>query len=333
MVENKKLDDDVTVVVDKPDDVKLKRSIGIVTGITILVGSMIGSGIFVSPTGILLNVRSIGASLIIWVACGIFSMLGAYCYAELGTIIERSGGDYIYVYEAFGSFIGFLRLWVEVMVVRPVAIAIVALTFGDIFMLRQFPFDQIFNQNTRYIYTCETCRSYNDHSRYEELEEPFVYSDWSPGKIANAFYSCLFAYGGWTNLNCMVGEMINPRKHLSIVIRLSCLLVTLFYTAANVAYVTVVPVAEMLTTRAVAVTFANRIYGMFWWIMPIFVACSTFGSANGTILTTSRIFVAASQLKQMPAFISYLHTDRLTPIPAVLFTVSSLHNTTFVKHK
>ncbi|VDP63085.1 unnamed protein product [Schistosoma mattheei] len=139
MAENKKLDDDVTVVVDKPDYVKLKRSIGIVTSITILVGSMIGSGIFVSPTGILRNVRSIGATLIIWVACGIFSMLGAYCYAELGTIIERSGGDYIYVYEAFGPFIGFLRLWMEVMVVRPVTVAIVALAFGEYVVVPLYP--------------------------------------------------------------------------------------------------------------------------------------------------------------------------------------------------
>ncbi|VDO90450.1 unnamed protein product [Schistosoma curassoni] len=180
---------------------------------------------------------------------------------------------------------------------------------------------------------CISRYAWDRRGRYEELEEPFVDSDWSPGKIANAFYSGLFAYAGWNYLNCMIEEMKNPRKHLPIAIVVSCLLVTLVYTAANVAYVTVVPVAEILSTRAVAVTFANRIYGMFWWIMPIFVACSTFGSANGTILTTSRIFVAASQLKQMPAFVSYLHTDRLTPIPAVLFTVSSLQNTTFVKHK
>ncbi|VDP44902.1 unnamed protein product [Schistosoma curassoni] len=232
MAENKKLDDDVTVVVDKPDYVKLERSIGFVTSITILVGSMIGSGIFVSPTGILRNVRSIGATLIIWVACGVFSMLGAYCYAELGTIIERSGGDYIYVYEAFGPFIGFLRLWMEVMVVRPATVAIVALAFGE---------------------CAQLCTEPTLTRRYEGLKEPFVDSNWSPGKIANAFYSGLFAYGGWNNLNCMVEEMRNPRKHLPIAIVVSCLLVTLFYTAANVAYVTVVPVAEMLTTRAVAV--------------------------------------------------------------------------------
>ncbi|VDO87831.1 unnamed protein product [Schistosoma curassoni] len=97
-------------------------------------------------------------------------------------------------------------------------------------------------------------------SRYEELKEPFVDSDWSPGKIANAFYSGLFAYSGWNYLNCMIEEMKNPRKHLPIAIVVSCLLVTLVYTAANVAYVTVVPVAEILTTRAVAVCIVSIIY-------------------------------------------------------------------------
>ncbi|CAH8598756.1 unnamed protein product [Schistosoma haematobium] len=295
MAANKKLDDDVTVVVDKPDDVKLKRSIGIVTSITIIVGSMIGSGIFVSPTGILLNVRSIGASLIIWVACGIFSMLGAYCYAELGTIIERSGGDYIYVYEAFGSFIGFLRLWMEVMVVRPVAIAIVALTFGEYVVVPLYPdcplpftlirilavlcitflsfansFSIKFSTRIQDIFTLAKLAALImiivtgfvqiGFGRYEELKEPFVDSDWSPGKIANAFYSGLFAYSGWNYLNCMIEEMKNPRKHLPIAIVVSCLLVTLVYTAANVAYVTVVPVAEILSTRAVAVCIISIIY-------------------------------------------------------------------------
>ncbi|CAH8595804.1 unnamed protein product [Heterobilharzia americana] len=118
----------------------------------------------------------------------------------------------------------------------------------------------------------------------------------------------------------MIDEMKNPKKHLPIAIVVSCVLVTAVYTFANVAYATVVPVAEILSTRAVAVTFAVRMYGVMWWIMPIFVACSTFGGANGTVLTTSRIFFVASQVNQMPAFISYLHTDWLTPIPAVLFT-------------
>ncbi|CAH8595758.1 unnamed protein product [Heterobilharzia americana] len=348
-------DSENVIVVDKKNEVKLQRSIGLVTSITIIVGSMIGSGIFVSPTGILKNVKSIGASLVIWVACGLFSMLGAYSYAELGTIIERSGGDYIYVYEAFGPFIGFLRLWVEVMVVRPVSIAVVALTFAEYVLQPVYPNCEIpmlllsilaalcitflsfvnafsikFSTRIQDVFTFAKLAALImiivtgfvqiGFGRYDGLKEPFEDSDWSPGLIANAFYSGLFAYSGWNYLNCMIDEMKNPKKHLPIAIVVSCVLVTAVYTFANVAYATVVPVAEILSTRAVAVTFAVRMYGVMWWIMPIFVACSTFGGANGTVLTTSRIFFVASQVNQMPAFISYLHTDWLTPIPAVLFT-------------
>ncbi|KAK4470074.1 hypothetical protein MN116_006538, partial [Schistosoma mekongi] len=289
MPKNKKSDHvDTTVVVDSPDEVKLQRSIGLLTSVTIIVGSMIGSGIFVSPTGILKNVQSIGASLVIWVACGIFSMLGAYCYAELGTMIERSGGDYVYVYEAFGPFIGFLRLWIEVMVVRPGSVAIVALTFAEYVVQPIYPdcglpvalikilaalcitflsfvnsFSIKFSTRIQDIFTFAklialimiiiTGFVQIGLGRYDELKEPFADSNWSPGLVANAFYSGFFAYSGWNYLNCMIEEMKNPRKHLPIAIVLSCILVTATYTIANVAYVTVVPVAEILETRAVAV--------------------------------------------------------------------------------
>lgn len=59
-----------------------------------------------------------GVSLIVWVACGIYCMIGAYCYAELGTLIRKTGGDYAYIMRAFGPFIAFIRLWIEAIVVR-----------------------------------------------------------------------------------------------------------------------------------------------------------------------------------------------------------------------
>ncbi|KAF7233575.1 hypothetical protein EG68_10800 [Paragonimus skrjabini miyazakii] len=118
----------------------------------------------------------------------------------------------------------------------------------------------------------------------------------------------------------MIEEMNNPQRDLPIAIIFSCLVVTVVYTLANVAYLTVVSMSELLSTPAVAVTFANRMYGPMWWIMPLFVAFSTFGGVNGSMLTASRVFFVASQEKQMPQLISFLHVDRLTPIPAVIFT-------------
>ena len=123
---------DKTPVESNADDaVYLKPKITLINGITVIVGSIIGSGIFVSPKGVLQETGSVGLALLIWLFCGLFSMVGAYCYTELGTAILRSGADYAYMFEAFGPFLAFLRLWVEAMIVRPCSTAVVALTFAN----------------------------------------------------------------------------------------------------------------------------------------------------------------------------------------------------------
>ena len=141
------------------EKVGLKKTITLVNGVTIIVGSIIGSGIFISPKGFSINyiinrvwfificfirfcfylpqpgvqqqVGSVGLSLIVWVFGGLFSMCGAYCYAELGTLIHESGADYAYIMQAMGKFVAFLRLWVECVVVRPVTSTLIALAFSN----------------------------------------------------------------------------------------------------------------------------------------------------------------------------------------------------------
>jgi len=137
-------------------------------------------------------------------------------------------------------------------------------------------------------------------------------------KVALSFYSGLFAYNGWNYLNFVIEELQDPVRNLPRAIAISCILVTVVYVLTNVAFYTTLSVPEVLGSEAVAVTFAERLYGGFAFLIPVFVAMSTFGGVNGILLTSSRLFYAGACEGQMPEILSMIQTNKMTPAPAVL---------------
>ncbi|XP_072019831.1 b(0,+)-type amino acid transporter 1-like [Amphiura filiformis] len=118
---------------DDHDDhkVHLKRQIGLFTATCLVIGNIIGVGIFISPKGVLRQTQSVGMCLVVWSLCGLISLLGALCYTELGTMIPKSGGEYVFFYTAFGSAPAFLFSWVTNLILRPASLAIVCISFAD----------------------------------------------------------------------------------------------------------------------------------------------------------------------------------------------------------
>ncbi|XP_012136348.1 Y+L amino acid transporter 2 isoform X3 [Megachile rotundata] len=343
---------DPVPITDKPnDEIKLEAKMSLLNGITVIVGSIIGSGIFVSPTGVLKYTGSVNASLLVWTASGIFSTVGAYCYAELGCMIRKSGADYAYIMETFGPFLAFIRLWVECMIVRPCSQAIVALTFSVYVLKPVFPDCTPPDDATRILAACCICilafincwdvkwaTRVQDIFTYAKLLALFIIiftgayqlftghtqyftfdnTNTEVTSIALSFYSGLFAYNGWNYLNFIIEELKDPVKNLPKAIAISCVLVTVVYVFANMAFYTTLSPVEVLGSEAVAVTFANRLFGVFSWTIPVFVALSTFGAVNGILLTSSRLFYAGACEGQMPEILTMIQTSRLTPTPAVL---------------
>ena len=112
--------------------------------------------------------------------------------------------------------------------------------------------------------------------------------------------------------------MKDPVRDLPRAIFISCVVCLLIYVLTIVAFHTTLSVPEVLGSEAVAVTFANRLYGRMAWIIPIFVACSTFGAVNGQLLTSSRLFFSGAREGQMPGALTMISINRTTPMPSVV---------------
>uniref|UniRef100_H0VQ52 Solute carrier family 7 member 8 n=1 Tax=Cavia porcellus TaxID=10141 RepID=H0VQ52_CAVPO len=324
--------------------VALKKEIGLVSACGIIVGNIIGSGIFVSPKGVLENAGSVGLALIVWIVTGVITAMGALCYAELGVTIPKSGGDYSYVKDIFGglfmrllavllqshhqeqaalvflcratcplwgSVISVLLTWVNCSSVRWATRVQDIFTAGKLLALALIIIMGI----------VQICKGeyfwLEPKNAFENFQEPDI------GLIALAFLQGSFAYGGWNFLNYVTEELVDPYKNLPRAIFISIPLVTFVYVFANVAYVTAMSPQELLASNAVAVTFGEKLLGVMAWIMPISVALSTFGGVNGSLFTSSRLFFAGAREGHLPSVLAMIHVKRCTPIPALLFTCIS----------
>ena len=136
MAINKKLDFSLSEMGSKVDlqtndGQEMEKTVGLVGGISLIVGTMIGSGIFASASAVAEYSVSVGMTLVVWVGCGVLALLTSLCYIELGLSVTKSGGEYSYLLEAFGEIPAFLLNFVSTMILRPASVAAILLTAGN----------------------------------------------------------------------------------------------------------------------------------------------------------------------------------------------------------
>ncbi|GAB6019461.1 b(0,+)-type amino acid transporter 1 [Chamberlinius hualienensis] len=332
----------------------VQRSLSLYDGIMMIVGSIVGSGIFITPKAVFVSAGSVGAGLIVWLASGLFSMLGALCFMELGTSIGRSGGEYAYLLECFGPLTAYLHLWICLVVRQPTSLAIVALTFAQ-YVFKPFYVDcepptvavKLLAASILLLVTYLNCTSvrwvmrvqsvftaakvlallaiiaaglvYFFQGHTENLTTLFE-GETKPDMLALSFYGGLFAYIGWHFLNLVTEEMIDPVRNLPRAITISMIIVTFIYVSVNLAYIVVLPPDELYVASAVAVAFGNVVFKSFAWLTPLAVAISTIGAMNGNMFTSARVLLVGAQDSQLPSFLAMLDVNKCTPTPAIIIT-------------
>uniref|UniRef100_A0A8C6SG32 Solute carrier family 7 member 9 n=1 Tax=Neogobius melanostomus TaxID=47308 RepID=A0A8C6SG32_9GOBI len=308
--------------------------VGLFSGICLIVGTMVGSGIFSSPKSVLLYSGAVGPCLLIWVACGVLSMLG-----ENTTVIWQAFKEYSYLMESFGSIVGFLYSWTTVMVLKPSSIGIICLSFEyasapfypecspTVLVTKCMAAAAIFTivaVNCLSVKWALYVQNFFTAAKLlillviavagMVLLLPFETSSVSFSSISLAFYSGLWAYDGWGSLNFITEELKDPYSNLPLAIIIDIPLVTVFYVMANVAYFTVMTPTEILLSPAVAVV---RYFYPLPWIVPLFIF-STFGAANGILFTSGRLAYVAGREGHMVKILSYISLRRYTPEPGIL---------------
>ncbi|XP_077587380.1 b(0,+)-type amino acid transporter 1 isoform X2 [Stigmatopora nigra] len=333
----------------------LKRDVGIIGAVSFIAGTMMGSGIFISPQYVISTIGSPGASLIIWALCGLLAMLGGLCYAELGTLIPESGAEYIYMLKTAGRVVAFMFVFSFITVMRPASATGIALSFAEYAVAPFYagcPPPQLLVKCVAAVaiialalVNCLSARLATViqvvsmivkvlaltaiivggvvmlfQKGTENFENAFDGTNLRVRSFGLAFYQGLWSYDGWNTLNYLTEELKHPEVNLPRAVIIAISLVTGLYLLVNVSYLTVMTPKELISSNAVAVTWGNKVLGSWGWIMSIAAALSAFGSLNGTFFSGGRVCFVAAREGHMPDILAMAHVHRLTPSPALIFT-------------
>jgi len=330
--------------------ITLPRILSLWDVVMIVIGGIVGSGIFLSPSEIAVAVPAPVLMLAVWVVGGMFSFFGAVAFAELGAAMPEAGGIYVFLREAYGPLLSFLFGWTLFLVIDSGAIATLAVAFSHNILPRFVEMSPLVKkiisaafvaflgfvnfvglkwgsklQNwTTYLKTAAIVIIVGavfiftkGHGAVRNFIEPAagplnlgLLKGFGVGLVAS-----LWAYKGWEAATYSAGEVKNPQKNLPMGILIGTISVIVLYILANLAYLYIMPAGQIAASEGrVALDVMQIVSGPFMAsLITVLILFSILGAANQNMLTSPRVYFAMARDGMFFKKIAECHPKFLTP--------------------
>ena len=326
----------------------LPRALGLLDAAAVIVGIVIGAGIFLVPRLVAQALPSPPLILAVWIVSGVLCFFGALAYAEMGAMMPQTGGHYVYLSECYGPLAGFLCGWTFTLVVMWAAIAWLAVNFS--IALRHFipvsPAQSKFIAlalilalslvNYRGIRLGAAAQkmltvlkivglaiivgsAFLPGRAAVAVDWSFPRSGFSWSAVGAAMVAVVLCYDGWPCFSYMAGEIRNPSRNIPLGLGLGLAFIVAVYVLANIAYLRVLPAAIIATTDNTAAAVAARTLGPAGGtVLTLTILLSIAGAMNGFIMVAPRLCYAMALDGLMFQKLAVLHPRYQTMSVAIV---------------
>ena len=333
----------------------LKRSIGLVRATAMVVGTIVGASIFVQPSVITGEMRSVGGVVLAWTLAGVLTLAGALICAELASAYPRSGGVYVFLREAYSPALGFLWGWAMFWSMHSGIIAAIAMVFarfvaylaplgggggaGSDVGIRAVAITAVFALSAVNYYGVALgsgLQAALTIGKVLAIVAIIVVGFWlgaglpahfvaasggrvSPGGLAAAVSAGLFAFGGWHMVTYTAEETKDPQRTIPRALIVGTLIVTAIYVALNTVYLYVLPFDRVVASTRIAADAGDAVLGRgAGAVMSALVACSAFGALAGIVLTGPRVYFSMARDGLLFRWVGAIHPRYGTPHRAIV---------------
>ncbi len=319
-----------------------------ISSVAVVVGIVVGTGIFSLPPIVAGNSANGIQFIAFWIAGGLISLLGALCYAELASSRPNVGGEYHFLYKAFGPFISFLFTWGRMTVIQTGSIALVAFILGDYasLILNLGKYSSAIYAASAVILLTGLNIMGTKHSRKTQLVFTSLIvlilvvisvsgivtvvpaetnGSWGEGAIFSvsgaglAMIFVLLTYGGWNEAAYLSGELLNVRKNMIKVLVSGILIITALYVLVNIAYLHVLGFEKLQASTTAGADLTGEIFGRAGSLVVAFIVIfSALSTANATIITGARTNYALGRDFSLFSFLGRWNSSKNSPVNALL---------------